>query len=133
MDPLSLVTNNYSLSVPKLTAAMKRMAVSKEAPGTPSELSDANRGFISNVKMTGIFGIGFLLGLLSLAIFYETEFSSPISLKPTTLKQVDPLPTFVNTSHGVVVRKHVQGTNFVDPKDLISKNQTKKATPGKCS
>lgn len=89
--------------------------------------------FSGGFRLIAVFGIGFLLGVISIAALYGRDFSSPNSLRASVLDAniVQGTPLVVETeSKGKILRQKIQDTGYVKP---TAPKKAKNATKAKSS
>lgn len=99
-------------------AEAQQRNVSKTADeGTPvvkAPEQNAIKLFFQRLRVLGVFFVGFSIGMLSLSVFAK-EFSSPTSLRPSTLATNTDQFLVVTEEGNPIIKNHVQATNFVKP------------------
>jgi hypothetical protein len=70
--------------------------------------------FFQRARILFVFLVGVALGALSLSVFAK-EFSSPTSLRPSTLATTTEQFVALGSDGEPLVKTHVQATNYVKP------------------
>ena len=89
------------------------MNVTTTEAETVPEAGKLNR-FFARARVLGVFLVGVALGALSLSVFAK-EFSSPTSLRPSTLATTTEQFVALGSDGEPLVKTHVQATNYVKP------------------